>query len=615
MPVESFVVAFAVVACACAVAFAADGEGTAAVFPSGRLVAAATATITITYEAGPGGIPVGGGVAVGLHHASAWPDLQITEPDKPGYMTVLGSAADNFELQWYPDWAPAEACKNAADMIFHRVLFAKVKHTALKPGERVKIVLGANARGVIVQKYVEKTAEFHVMTDGDGDGVYEGIACQPVVEIVANEPHHLVASVPATIVAGEPFEMQIRAEDEFFNVARAYGGNVTVRDEDGSTIAAAVPVLAGMTRVRLSVASPGPRRFRLSDGRLEGRSNPCRAFTTAPEYRIYWGDLHGHTSLSDGLADTPYDYFEFGRNVANLDVCAASEHGHPDWPQSIDAVKEFYEAGRFVTILAQEVGGKYGTSQLYFRDDCEDHISAWPPTYEEFLAHILEQYGADGRVITTPIMLAYTPGSDDWPFGRFDERTQRAVELYSMHGCSEYPGNPRELPLMGHDPPRLKYLQAGLAKGLRFGVMATSDNHDSHPGRSIFGTYPGGMTAFVAKELTREGIWDAFWNRRVYATSFDRIYMEFTVNGHIMGSDVTTHGPCRVEYYVIALTDNVEVFLIRNNEEIRKDTSANGVVDVRFEDDPPAGTSSYYLRVVQDNGERAWSTPIWVARE
>ncbi len=36
------------------------------------------------------------------------------------------------------------------------------------------------------------------------------------------------------------------------------------------------------------------------------------------------------------------------------------------------------------------------------------------------------------------------------------------------------------------------------------------------------------------------------------------------------------------------------------------------VGDVAFEDSPGAGTSFYYLRVVQSNGERAWSTPIWV---
>ncbi len=35
-------------------------------------------------------------------------------------------------------------------------------------------------------------------------------------------------------------------------------------------------------------------------------------------------------------------------------------------------------------------------------------------------------------------------------------------------------------------------------------------------------------------------------------------------------------------------------------------------VPFRFEDTPPSGESYYYLRVSQDNGQMAWSSPIWV---
>ena len=58
----------------------------------------------------------------------------------------------------------------------------------------------------------------------------------------------------------------------------------------------------------------------------------------------------------------------------------------------------------------------------------------------------------------------------------------------------------------------------------------------------------------------------------------------------------------------------MEVFLIRNNQELRVDTTMNGVVEVEMEDTPPKDDNFYYLRVVQDNGERAWSTPIWIRR-
>ena len=37
---------------------------------------------------------------------------------------------------------------------------------------------------------LEQTAEFHIMTDGDADGVYLGITHQPIIAIVANVAHH-----------------------------------------------------------------------------------------------------------------------------------------------------------------------------------------------------------------------------------------------------------------------------------------------------------------------------------------------------------------------------------------------------------------------------------------
>ena len=121
--------------------------------------------------------------------------------------------------------------------------------------------------------------------------------------------------------------------------------------------------------------------------------------------------------------------------------------------------------------------------------------------------------------------------------------------------------------------------------------------------------------AFHAKELTREAIWDAFWNYRVYATSFDRIYVEFTVDGQIMGSKLETAGHSLIEYYVVGAEDDLDVSLIRNNKVVRKDSSSTGHIQVSFKDETPVGSNFYYIRVEQNNGERAWSTPVWVERK
>jgi len=595
---------------------AADGEGAARLLSPERLIVGSQERVEVELTVGPSGIAAGGGMSLGFHHAATWRGLQITAPNRPGYMTVTCDTPDNLEISWH-EWAPDGMFEKrqglAQDAIYHRVLVAQVKERALEPDERVTFTIGANDAVATVPSFVVESHEFRITTDVDGDGAFSGIGESPAMPIEPAEARELVASVPATLVAGEPFELQIRAEDEFHNLATSYSGEVVMRAEDGARLAQDVAVRDGIGLVELRAPDPGPQRFRVSDGRLEGRSNPCRVFAEVPELRLYWGDIHGHTIISDGLGPSADSYFAFGRDVADLDVCALTDHGHFDWPQTIDAAKAFYDAGEFVTLLAQEAGATADHLNLYFRGDDTPHIDGWATEYDQFYEMVHEQYNSGDRpeVIVGPHHFTYPRGDERYPFGLFDTRTARFAEVYSSHGTSEYLGNPR--PLAGAKDED-KFLQAGLARGLRFGVIASSDNHDSHPGRSIWGHYPGGLVGFLAPELTREAIFDALWNRRVYATSFDRIYLEFTIDGHPMGSDVAVDGPCRISYTVIGRTDDLEVFLIRNNEEHRLDTTDDGVVEVSFEHTPPEGESFYYLRVVQDNGERAWSTPIWVTR-
>ena len=602
-------------ACAIPTALAGDGEGTVRIVTPARLIAGATTRIVIELTAGPSGIPVGGGVCLGFHHAASWPGVQVVSPAKEGYIAFESASKGNFDVRWH-GWAPAGTFaenrpSGASDGIHHQTAIAKVVKEPIAPGETVRITIGAGELRATVQTMSDPGHEFHISTDVDGDGVYAGVAEQPRMDILPAAPHHLVASVPAQVEAGTPFEIQIRAEDAFYNFVDTYEGTVEVRDELGNVLLPAVALSGAPARVTLQMDRPGPQRFRLSADGLSGRSNPCKAFGTLPALRLYWGDIHGHTSVSDGLGADAREFFAFGRDVAGLDVCALTDHGHFDWPANIAAVKEFHAPHQYVALLAQESGAGPDHMNFYFRGDDTPHIEGWPSRYDQLYDMLQAQYNGGERpeVITGPHHFTYDRGDDRYPFGIWDARSARFVEVYSSHGTSEYPGNPRPLP--GAKDER-KFMQAGLAKGLRFGVIGSSDNHDSKPGRTRWGHYPGGLVAFLAPELTREAIWDALWNYRVYATSFDRIYLEFTVEGEPVGSDLEHDGPCKIAYTVIGKDDTLSVHLIRNNEEIRVDRTDRGVVEVSLTDLPPEAENFYYLRVVQANGERAWSTPIWV---
>ena len=71
-----------------------------------------------------------------------------------------------------------------------------------------------------------------------------------------------------------------------------------------------------------------------------------------------------------------------------------------------------------------------------------------------------------------------------------------------------------------------------LGQDLRFGLFAASDNHERNPGLG------GGLAGVWAKDNTREAIFDAFWNRRVFGTTGLRPDIRFSVSGCFMGGSV-----------------------------------------------------------------------------
>ena len=299
-------------------------------------------------------------------------------------------------------------------------------------------------------------------------------------------------------------------------------------------------------------------------------------------------------------------------------MAAVTDHAYHNWPAHQKATREFYQPGRFVSILAFEGGASADHMNIYYRRDDMEPYKGWATTVPGFYQLVRDTYDVSKKeVIVGPHHFTYARGDDRYPMALIaqNEDVNRFVEVYSTHGASEYLGNPRALN-GASAAQKDKFLQAGLAKGLKFGVIGSGDLHDGHPGHSFtIKSNTNGLVAFLAKDLTREAIWDAFWNYHVYATSFERIYMEFTINGQIMGSSLKSQAPIKIQYTIIGQDDDLSVVLLRDNKEIRRDKTKSGVVEVKLTDKPAAGDHFYYLRVEQQNGERAWSTPIWISRK
>ena len=127
-------------------------------------------------------------------------------------------------------------------------------------------------------------------------------------------------------------------------------------------------------------------------------------------------------------------------------------------------------------------------------------------------------------------------------------------------------------------------------------------------------TYNGGLTAVFAKEKTRESIWKALYERRCYATTGPRIYLEFSINGYPMGSELNANKR-KLDIYCIGTYFVFQIEVIKNNRTIHRTESNSPECRFSFDDIPEREEDFYYIRIIQQDKEMAWSSPIWVRKE
>lgn len=547
--------------------------------------------LTLTFRVGEGGIKAYGHIAV----ECPIPNLEVLRPD-----TVLAAGRAYIS-------ASCTNPKPKLDITYSAgIIDILIMGYPLREGDEVKIYIG-DPRGnpplmpLEAQKYV-----FYIAVDRDNTGVYRRISKFPVLEVVGDCASSFDVIAPAIQKPGETFNLTVVAADKHnHNPDPYYEGEVKVFSSSPE-----IPPLTfkaskgsrGVFSIPLSLPSDGVYYFTVFDPKrgISGLSNPVST-NFFGEYRVYFGDIHGHNVLCDGRG-TIDEYYQWARDVRRLDFAALTPHVEGAKRYDVEdfwgivqrKVKEYYEPHKFVTLLGFEWGSwtLFGDKCVYYLDDEGPYFPAneEESNTPEKLWKLLE-----GReAITIPHHTKYG-GRTDWSF--MNSEFQRVVEIYSLWGCSEKYGE--------HS------VQAALAMGHRLGIIASSDTHKGQPA-----PINGGLAAVIAKELTREGVFYALKNRRCYGTTGARILLRFEVNGHVMGEEFKVDsGSVRRRVYVrVAGTAPVEkAYIIRNNEEVKVFENLGRVAELTFVDEEPfKDTVYYYVRIVQEDGQMAWSSPIWV---
>ncbi len=348
---------------------------------------------------------------------------------------------------------------------------------------------------------------------------------------------------------------------------------------------------------------------------LRAAANPVVVSSTLP--RVYWGDLHGHSGLSDGTG-TPEDYYRYARDIAALDVAALTDHDHwgmqplSETPEPVGGDRRAgagLPRARDASSPSSATSGRAGSTATATSSTSRTRaqvLSSVDPAFESPLQ--LWDALRGEPALTIAHHTAGGPIATNWEIPP-DPELEPVTEVSSVHGSSEAPDSPRVIyrPVDGH------FARDALDRGYRLGFVGSGDGHDGHPGLSHLASPNGGLVAILAEELTREGVLAALRARRVYATNGPRILLHATLDGAPMGAAVGPSSKSTLEILVVAPAALERLDLVRSGEVVRT-VAAEGYREMRLEETVRGLESGEYLyvRAVQQDGGAAWSSPFFV---
>lgn len=605
-----------------------SGLGTVTLEPDRVSVLDAVA-LTLRFRVGARGLPGGTQINFIFIGSHVLPPLQDTQPAGANYVTcrVNGAAQPKLSLWWEP---------------ILQSICLELGGGDLKENDTVEVVIGdrsAGGSGLALRQF-SFAAPFQVWLKLPDWDEYTTLPHRPMLTVKARPATVFKVLTPSIACSTAEVMARISAVDESKNVDFGFTGSLVVRGRGLEQECVILPQDQGQVQVKLPPGMVVGERCRIAvrsaDGSLAGINNPTLVGHKPGDYQITWGDLHGHTALGSLAAFDPDDYFRYGREEAHLDFVSLTDHDHymtpVRWEIIRDATSRHHVPGEFVTFLGYEWTsgsirqpgkGYYGHKTVLFPTDVANCLPYIEEAYES--PDKLWAYLRGTGALTIPHHSAYPlEGKDvsgaDWSY--HDPSMQRLVEIYSRHGCSECTVCARPVLDKQKNPAVWEpgTVQHALSLGYRLGFTASSDSQIGRPGNpfrepKLSSQYRCGLTAVFAREKTREAIWEGLWNRRCYATTGQRIMLQFWVNGHTMGEEfkLPVDASRTIQVRVLGTEQIQRVVILKNNQEFHVHHGDSDSVEFSCVDKTPLEeTVFYYARVIQADGELAWASPIWV---
>jgi len=517
---------------------------------AGPYIAGSEGTITQTYTVGEKEIQTGGGIMVARHFMANFGAWQASDPTQPNFISVSSS---NTRVSFVATTRPLSGMHGGFRNSRPTLVF-EVASGTLKQGDTITLTYGdtsSGSSGLSMPSFSSDRMPLPLYVAFEDGGHYFSLPIQPI-SVVGAMVDGVAGFAPSVVRPGESFTLSIRAQDRFYN--RATGAipdwQVMKNGEPWLQVEAA----GAITLTEASFADAGTYYLTISstDGSIAGSVNPILV-TDAPRDRIFWGDTHGHSGFAEGIG-TPERFMLWARDDARLDFVTHSEHDiwldDAEWEVLRRNVQEFSKDGTFAAYLGYEWtvnttrGGHHNV--LFRTPDNRDRIGAhFYPTLSKLYQGLRAAADPEDVVV---IPHAHQAGD----YRQNDPLLEPLVEIMSQHGNFEW------------------FARMYLQHGHQVGFTAASDNHLSQPGYSapLGGSLSqrGGLGAVLAPSASVDAIFDGMKQLKAYATTGDRIILDFAVNDTGMGQRGPFAQDREIRASIIGTAPIKTVTLIKNDE-------------------------------------------------
>lgn len=524
---------------------------------------------------------------------------------------------------------------------------------AVEAGDSITIILGSKegesakkGHTIRSQTTSQRRRSFLLYIDPLGKRHYQ----DPEVftmDIRGGELCNIRILTPSFVAKNKRFDVIVRFEDEFGNLTN-YAPEDTLIElshehlRENLNWKLFVPETGFISLPNLYFNEAGVYTIQLVNNQTKQafHSAPIRCFPDNNRH-LFWGLLHGESDRFDSTENIESCLRHF-RDDKAFNFYAVSpfesqeETSNETWKLISQNIIDFDEDDRFSTLVGFQWQGENqseGLRLLIFSKENKPILRKKDPK-NNTLKKIYKSFSPK-ELISIP---CFTMAKGvEYNFENYDPDFERVAEIYNAWGSSEMTakeGNPRPVTSTnGFQETADGSLQKALQRNCRFGFVA--GGLDDRGGYSELyesdqEQYTPGLTAIIAPTHTREALIEALYQRSCYATTGERMIVGLYLAGLPMGKEVSTADKPglavnrHLSGYVAGTSKLQTVEIIRNGKVIKTFEPNHYFLEFAYDDmillekvviptkDKKPPFVYYYLRVTQEDGHMAWSSPIWV---